>query len=374
MSRRGKKRDRCPLCGKRLPFDREQVVYGTTGQGICKSCLESADLIRRTEENETPVKLFVSPPIMTPEAIVSALDQSIIGQSEAKQALAAALWKQQLRARGDPSVPRSTLLLYGPTGCGKTALVREAAKLVGLPFLSFDATTLSEAGYRGRDAQDMIHDYVHAHRGNKHLSYGVVFLDEVDKLAAQGGEYRMAYSRGTQHALLKLVEGTQVLSDGIDIDTERLLFVFGGAFSGLEKIVEKRVSPGRAIGFGAQDIPHVQCMDATTEDFIAYGMEPELMGRFTRRAHLDALSEEDLRKILLESKLSVYRRYQEFFKHRGIRLEASEKRIREWIDEAGKLGTGARGLQTVVEQSMEPLLFKLAEFIPDNSEVVWDAG
>jgi len=189
--------------------------------------------------------------ILIPQEIIRELDKRIIGQDAAKRAVSVAFWKQHLRANGDETVPRSTLLLHGPTGCGKTATAREAARIVGLPFITFDATSLSETGYKGRDAADMVHDLASAHKDNEKMPYGIIFLDEVDKLAAQGGEARSSYSRGTQHSLLRLIEGADVKTDRGYVDTEKLLFIFGGAFSGMEN---KASTKTHTIGFNREAV------------------------------------------------------------------------------------------------------------------------
>ena len=357
MSRKGKKRSQrytsshCALCGA----VRKDLILGLTGCGVCKPCLEAA---KKLVPLDIPKKEEGSPrqAIKTPQEILHELDQRIVGQEVAKAAISIAFWKQQLKASGVASVPRSTLLLYGPTGCGKTAIAREAARITGLPFIHFDATSLSETGYRGRDADDMVKDLMIVAKGDVRAAYGVIFLDELDKLTAQGGEQRMAYARGTQHSLLRLIEGSEVRVGDKMIHTENLLFIFGGAFNGIGPQAERK----NPIGFGAQQVeavPHV----IDTEDFVAYGMEPELMGRVTQRVRLEALTREDLKRILLSTENSVFKQYQSFFHEQGIQLQLAPKRAEQIIDKALACGTGARGLQTAVEDMVQPLLFRLAE-------------
>ena len=364
MSKKGKKAKKapegrhCALCGKVVAEEPREYVVGATGRVVCRDCVEiSGKIMQLPQPPKEPQKSLASGTILTPQQIIRELDKTIIGQEHAKRAVAVAFWKQQLRANGDATVPGSNLLLYGPTGCGKTALAQEAARIIGLPFISFDATTLSETGYRGKNASDIIEEYAGRFKNHSHLAHGVVFLDEVDKLAARGNESRAAYSRGTQHSLLKLVEGTKIGCDAGVISTDQLLFIFGGAFTGLIS----KTSYMRPVGFLDRSDAEEDDRIATTDDFVRYGMEPELMGRVGQYISLRQLTAAELRQILLESDLSLFRKYQKFFDSRGIRLELGNKRTEEFVQNALARGTGARGLNSLVEEAMEPLLFRLAE-------------
>jgi len=360
---------RCVLCGRNLFSFENDYVTGATGRIVCKSCLQASErLFPRDIPGQSSVK--ASAPsggdILTPQEIIRQLDKAIIGQERAKRAVAVALWKQLLRAAGDTLVPRTNLLLYGPTGCGKTALVRKAAAIAGLPLISFDATTLSESGYKGRDADEMVKDLIGQFCDQPKLSAGIVFLDEFDKLAARGGDTRTEYNRGTQHSMLKLVEVVTVSWNTTTLSTDFLLFIFGGAFTGL---TAKEDAPGtvRQIGF-AETQPPANTADTqsggqqeiTTEAFVAFGMEPELLGRVGQYIQLEPLPHPEMKQVLLESGLSRYLQYQRFFAAHGITLEFSSRRIDAIADAAMKRGTGARGLNNLVEAAVEPLLFKLA--------------
>ena len=324
----------------------------------------SGNLHDRPEQNAPQnEEAFPSPgSILTPQAIMAELDKSIIGQQAAKQAVAIALWKQQLRAQGDTTVPRSNLLLYGPSGCGKTALVQEAAKIAGLPFIAYDATTLSETGYRGNDAQDMVFKLHLCHSGHQKLKYGVIFVDEIDKLAGKGNDTRAAYNRGTQHSLLKLVEGMEIETDEGTVNTADLLFIFGGAFTALQREKEQARCKAKPIGFlrEKEDEAANESSAVTLDDFIHYGMEPELMGRMGLQIALQQLTAAELKEILLNSRLSLYRQYQAFFLRNGSQLHFTNARLDELADQALALGTGARALNALVEEAVEPLLLYLA--------------
>jgi len=348
----------CALCGKTFPALGNFGVVGITGRAACNTCLNSmrpdSNEQKRSQTGNQITK------ILTPQEMIQKLNESIIGQDRAKYAVAVALWKQQLRAAGNPFVPKSNLLLYGPTGCGKTAIVREACKIAGLPFISFDATSLSETGYRGKDAQDMIKELYARFSEHPKLPYGVVFLDEVDKLAAKGNESRSSYTRGTQHTLLKLIEGVDVTCEITTLSTENMLFIFGGAFTSLASQKNDHL-PKRSIGFLQASAPASSSGDITISDFIHYGMEPELLGRVGRYIPVNALTKVELKQILLESKTSVFLKYQEFFIRHKVHLTLCEAWVEKILNEALERGMGARGLFTLVEEAVEPLLFRLAE-------------
>jgi len=351
---------RCVLCDRTLFSSEQDYVIGATGRVVCRDCLNVSKRLFPEPQASSPTKKPLEK-VFTPQDIIRELDKSIIGQERAKRAIAVALWKQQLRAAGDTTVPRMNLLLYGPTGCGKTVLVREASKIVGLPFVTFDATTLSETGYRGRDAEDLVKNLIDQFPAHPKLSSGVIFLDEFDKLTARGEATRTEYNRGTQHSLLKLVEGVDVKHGSTTLSSESLLFIFGGAFTGLTAY-QRSVTKMRPIGFAKEPFieSSTDSSEISTDSFVSYGMEPELLGRVGQYVALEPLTSEELKRIFLESNLSMYLQYKKFFEAHGVVLEFSPKRIDELINEAMKRGTGARGLNNLIEAALEPLMFQLA--------------
>lgn len=327
----------CTMCGKELDLHRQNFITGRRGL-ICHRCIHTSCLLM---ENMPISEKPGSANVLTPQELMRKLDQFIVGQEQAKRTVALAMWKQQLRASGVESVPTGHLLLYGPSGCGKTYLAAQAAKLCGLPSLVFDATSLTEAGYRGRDAADIFKDYRAANVGHPALKYGVIILDEIDKLAGKGSAERQAHFRGTQHTLLKQME-----------KEDELLILFCGAFSGL---FEENCH--RAIGFLNQ--PAEMHSGIVSEEFVRFGMERELVGRISAFAPIAALTEADL-VCLLRKKGSVLEQYQQFFAAYAITLVLSDQHAVQFARNAIRQGTGARGMKQEIDRCMEPLLLELA--------------
>lgn len=346
---------RCALCKGFINILDNDYVVGSTGRMVCRGCLEMSFHI--LEASKGTEKENVSAPSITPQYIVQEVNKAIIGQEQAKSAVALAVWKQMLRANGDNFVPRTNLLLYGPSGCGKTAIIREAARIAGLPFLAVDATGITETGYRGKNAADIVTDLLTGFKGHPHVRHAIIFIDEVDKLSAHGADWRQAYCQGTQHALLKLVEGMEVTVDGMTINTTDLLFLFGGAFGRMQE-ARKCVAP---IGFVRSEPFCPSVTQHTAEDFCAYGMERELMGRIGRFVPVEQLTTEQMKRILTESSLSAFVKYKKFFRAHKVRLKLPDELVEQLACESVAQGTGARGLDGAVEALVQPLLYALAE-------------
>lgn len=346
---------RCALCKGFINILDNDYVVGSTGRMVCRGCLEmSFHILEASKETE---KENVSAPSITPQYIVQEVNKAIIGQEQAKSAVALAVWKQMLRANGDNAVPRTNLLLYGPSGCGKTAIIREAARIAGMPFLAVDATGITETGYRGKNAADIVTDLLTGFKGHPHVRHAIIFIDEVDKLSAHGADWRQAYCQGTQHALLKLVEGMEVTVDGMTINTTDLLFLFGGAFGRMRE-ERKCAAP---IGFVRSEPFCPSVTQHTAEDFCAYGMERELMGRIGRFVPVEQLTTEQMKRILTESSLSAFVKYKKFFRAHKVRLKLPDELVEQLACESVAQGTGARGLDGAVEALVQPLLYALAE-------------
>lgn len=346
---------RCALCKGFINILDNDYVVGSTGRMVCRGCLEmSFHILEASKETE---KETVSAPSITPQYIVQEVNKAIIGQEQAKSAVALAVWKQMLRANGDNFVPRTNLLLYGPSGCGKTAIIREAARIAGLPFLAVDATGITETGYRGKNAADIVTDLLTGFKGHPHVRHAIIFIDEVDKLSAHGADWRQAYCQGTQHALLKLVEGMEVTVDGMTINSTDLLFLFGGAFGRMQE-ARKCAAP---IGFVRSEPFCPSVTQHTAEDFCAYGMERELMGRIGRFVPVEQLTTEQMKRILTESSLSAFVKYKKFFRTHKVRLKLPDELVEQLACESVAQGTGARGLDGAVEALVQPLLYALAE-------------
>ena len=345
---------------------------------------EAYKVLDEDEEDEISENMQLA----TPSQIKAHLDQYVIGQDEAKRTLSVAVYNHYKRLRqskkSDVEIQKSNILMIGSTGSGKTYLAQSLAKFLGVPFAIADATTLTEAGYVGEDVENILLTLLQsADFDNKLAEKGIVYIDEIDKLSRKSENMsttRDVGGEGVQQALLKIIEGTVSrvpLSGGrkhpqaecVDIDTSNILFICGGAFSGLEKIIEQRNNKGKSIGFNADvkvigDNDNMNLSDVQQKDLVKYGLMPELIGRLPVITTLNPLSESDLVKILTEPKNALTKQYQELLAMDGVKLEFEDDALKKIAELAIKKEIGARGLRSIIEKSMQNVMFS----IPDRTE------
>jgi len=376
---------KCTLCGRVLYEDIDYIIPGADPDvGICYDCVATCvELIKKGNvklEFKSEAKKIDN--LLKPHEIKQRLDEYIVGQEKAKKVLSVAVYNHYKRINyksEDVELDKSNILMLGPTGSGKTLLAKTLAKILNVPFAVADATTLTEAGYVGEDVENILLKLIQAADYDiEKAQLGIIYIDEIDKLASKSENMsitRDVSGEGVQQALLKIIESTvaSVPPQGgrkhpqqecIQIDTTNILFICGGAFVGLDKIIDKRLD-GSGLGFGANvresdKFGYGELIgDIKPDDLIKYGLIPEFVGRIPIVVGLDALDADALVKILSEPKNAPIRQYKRLFEIDGVDIEFEEDAMKEIAAQAIKLNTGARGLRSVLENLMLELMYDI---------------
>ncbi|WP_035235295.1 ATP-dependent Clp protease ATP-binding subunit ClpX [Desulfobacter vibrioformis] len=381
----------CSFCGKNQK-EVKKLIAGPSVY-ICNECIKLCGEIIEDEEKELAVEPEIAKEFMVPKQIKAQLDSYIIEQDRAKKVLAVAVYNHykrlasHLAKSGDEvEIQKSNILIIGPTGCGKTLLAQTLARFLDVPFAIADATALTEAGYVGEDVENIILSLVqNADYDIEKAQKGIIYIDEIDKISQRGDNpsiTRDVSGEGVQQALLKIIEGTiasvppkggrkHPQQDYVKVDTSNILFICGGTFTGLEKVVERRLTQ-KIMGFGAKiaDKKNVNIGElleqVKPEDLIKFGLIPEFLGRLPIITSIGELNETSLVKILTEPKNALVRQYQELFRMEGVSLQFTDEALEAMGKEAVARKSGARGLRAIMEETMMDIMYEL----PSKKDVV----
>lgn len=378
--------ERCECCRKWFSSDKMTTVpnyYTEKSNRVCFGCIERAEEYCIILESEFSTKQLSTSSnfikeknmrILKPHEIKRELDKRVIGQEDAKRTISVALFNHQKRLELKKPNNKSNVLLIGPTGCGKTHILRNACEITDLPYVIVDATELTSSGYVGKDVSSMLHELVVKCKGSiKEAERGVIYIDEIDKIAKCKGpdQGRDISGESVQQGLLKMIEGGDITVEDrkgtkFRISTDNILFIFSGAFVGLEKVVSNRTVKKKSIGFN-QDI-EVKKLSAkqlqkkvTIDDIIDFGMIPELMGRIPIITVIDHLTKKQLLDILLNVEDSIIKEYKELFNLDNIKLTFTKEALNLVAKIAKDRGTGARGLNSIIEKVMIDIVYYVQE-------------